>query len=66
MNPDKKLVFIDLDGTLLDNSRKISAHSLRTIKNGAIRQYSLHCVGTPGVHGPALYPRTWSEYATYI
>lgn len=32
MNPDKKLVFIDLDGTLLDNSRKISAHSLRTIK----------------------------------
>ncbi len=32
MKPDKKFVFIDLDGTLLDNSRRISAYSLSAIK----------------------------------
>lgn len=32
MKPDKKLVFIDLDGTLLDNSRRISAYSLSAIR----------------------------------
>lgn len=57
MKPDKKLVFIDLDGTLLDNSRRISAYSLSAIKKtGTIRRHSLYCIGTPGVHGPALHP----------
>ncbi|MCC2819584.1 HAD family hydrolase [Lachnoclostridium pacaense] len=45
MEPSRKLVFIDLDGTLLDDSRRISAYSLDTIHR--LRQSgSLPCIAS--------------------